>query len=423
MNEIPCYYYEGSSLAEKYAWMRSGPGGTASIDFGDGLGTLAIKFNESDSRIGQNLIQRKLGAEWQGQAATAASAALNQAATVVAANAVPGNTGRDSSHQYGDSFDTTKNAIQLTPEPGRNSFLGDLADGTRDALNNTFGSTFGVQSDYSRRLAAYQVADQAANDALYRHENTSRTVLTAYQGAVTGQTAAPKADKPNPGTPGQHGPGGAAPGSSPGPGTPGGGAPGTPAGAGPGAKGGGPGAGGPGASGAGKHGESPAGPTPVPTTAPAGFTPLVPARGGSPSLAPGPTGGYLPTTNPGFDPGAIPSPSPALPPLGGGYVPHTGYAGGYSGGRPLAPRGGGGLPSEAGGRAPGGGFPESVSGARPGGPGGLGGMPPMGAMGGAAGARGQEREHRNNMFLPDDEPFRVADDDVTPSVIGLPDEY
>jgi hypothetical protein len=45
---------------------------------------------------------------------------------------------------------------------------------------------------------------------------------------------------------------------------------------------------------------------------------------------------------------------------------------------------------------------------------------PMGGAGG--GAAGQDREHRNTVYLPDDEPFRVDFDDVTGSVIGLPDE-
>jgi len=47
----------------------------------------------------------------------------------------------------------------------------------------------------------------------------------------------------------------------------------------------------------------------------------------------------------------------------------------------------------------------------------------MGGMGGGMGGHGQEREHRNSVFIPDDEPFRVEFDDVTPSVIGLPDEH
>jgi hypothetical protein len=460
MEEIPCYFYEGSSLEEKYQWMHSGPGGVGSIGFGDGLAHLAADFNASDSRIGQNLVQRKLGAEWQGQAASAATDALNRAATAIAANAGPGNTGRDSSHQYGDSFNAAKNAIQQVPDAGQNSWWGHQADSAGAALNDTFGSTFGVQSDYSRRLAAYRAADQAANDALYKHETTSRTVLTAYQNAITGQAAGPNAvpGMPPRGGSGTHGGGGAGAGGA---GMTTGGA--RSGAAGPGAASAGAtggaerhGSASSAAGGAARHGSAPgaggpAGAPPTapptlptgsaPTTAPAGFDPLGPPGGaGGGGLVPGPSGGFVPA-GPGFGAGSPPSSvPPPLPPLGGGYSgvggdPYTGerssgnpyasagHGGGSGGGRPLSPRGGSGIPAgEAPGRFTGSGFPEGGgAGGRPGGPGGLAGGG-MGGMGGGMGG-GQDREHRNSVFIPDDEPFRIEFDDVTSSVIGLPDEH
>ena len=186
MDEIPCFFYESTPLEQKYEWMRSGPGGAASIGFGDDLARLAADFTAADANIGQKLLRRGLGAEWQGQAATAADGALNRAAAVVAANAAPGNAGRDSAHRYGDSFEVAKNAIPRPPSVGQNSWWGSRADELGTALNDTFGSTFGVQSDYAKRLAAHQTADQAANDALRQHESTTRTVLAAYQSAITG---------------------------------------------------------------------------------------------------------------------------------------------------------------------------------------------------------------------------------------------
>jgi hypothetical protein len=77
-------------------------------------------------------------------------------------------------------------------------------------------------------------------------------------------------------------------------------------------------------------------------------------------------------------------------------------------GEPAGRFAGGGL-SEGGGPPP-----------RAGGPAGMAGGG-MGGMGGGPG--GPDREHRNTVFIPDDEPFRVEFDDVTPSVIGLPDEH
>jgi hypothetical protein len=467
MEEIPCFYYDSIPLEQKYQWMRSGPGGAASIGFGDGLAQLAADFNASDANIGRNLLQRRLGTEWQGQAATAATEALNRASAAIAANAVPSTTGRDSSHQYGDSFNATKNAIQPVPDAGQNSWWGRQADAAGTSLNDTFGSTFGVQSDYSKRLAAYRAADQAANDALVRHETTTRTVLTAYQNAITGQAAADVGPKAVPGaTPrggaGGHGAGGLSAARA-------------------GSKAGGAGTGGSAvgaAAGGAQHGVDPvagaaasapptlpsttapsttapsssapttsAPLTPAPTTAPAGFAPLNPPGGGS--LMPGPSGGFVPT-GPGSGAGSPPRSSipPPLPPLGGysGYSGDSGHGGagadrhdgsggarqgsagyggaGYSGaggehggGRPLSPRGGGMPSTEPAARFAGSGPAEGAG--RAGGPAGMAG----GGMGGGMGGHGQEREHRNSVFIPDDEPFRVEFDDVTPSVIGLPDEH
>jgi len=439
MDDIPCFYYESASLAQKYQWMHSGPGGSAAVGFGDGLAQLAADFNASDANIGRNLVQRRLGTEWQGQAATSATEALNRAATAIAANAAPGNTGRDSSHQYGDSFNATRNAIQLVPDAGANSWWGRQADAAGTALNDTFGSTFGVQSDYSQRLAAYRAADQVANDALYKHETTSRTVLAAYQGAITGQAAAPTTDRAGTGSD-QAPHGGPPPSAHGGPVAGGPGAAGvTPTSA---AGGSGPGSGsgrtdptgtGPGGvAGAGRPGDGQT--TEVPTTAPAGFTPLSPASGAPAGLQPGPTGGFVPA-GPGA--GSVP---PPLPPLDGGFAggPGNGGAGyggagyggpaggaagyggegGYGGGRSPAPRGGAGALAEGAGRAPAGGYGSGGEVGRAGASAGPAGMP----MGGGGAAAGEDREHHNTVFLPDDEPFRVDFDDVTGAVIGLPDE-
>jgi hypothetical protein len=48
---------------------------------------------------------------------------------------------------------------------------------------------------------------------------------------------------------------------------------------------------------------------------------------------------------------------------------------------------------------------------------GVGGLPPP--LLGTAGLAAAEREHRNSVFLPSDEPFVVQDgDDVVPPVLG-----
>jgi hypothetical protein len=45
---------------------------------------------------------------------------------------------------------------------------------------------------------------------------------------------------------------------------------------------------------------------------------------------------------------------------------------------------------------------------------------PMGGAG-AMGGRGGQKDHRNGVFIPSDDPFRVTFTDVTPPVLGLDD--
>jgi hypothetical protein len=318
MEDVPCFNYESVPLEQKYQWMRSGPGGAASVGFGDGLARLAADFTASDVSIGQNLLRRGLGAEWQGQAAGAANDALNRAAAVVAANAAPGNAGRDSAHRYGDSFEAAKNAIPPPPSVGQNSWWGNRADELGTALNDTFGSTFGVQSDYAKRLAAHQAADQAANDALRHHESTTRTVLAAYQTAITGQPTARATDAPP--------------------------ATGTPPAA----------VGGPGISGSTPSAGPPStGPGEFTPLAPAVFTPLAPPGGGSAGLAPGSGGGFVPV-GPAPGPTAIPPVAPGGGSRSGGPTDSSRLP---SGGVPAggAPGARGGSPGLGGASAPAGG--------------------------------------------------------------------
>ncbi|MGQ0480533.1 MAG: hypothetical protein ACT4O0_05815, partial [Pseudonocardia sp.] len=52
-------------------------------------------------------------------------------------------------------------------------------------------------------------------------------------------------------------------------------------------------------------------------------------------------------------------------------------------------------------------------------PAGIAGMPPMGM--GASGFGADSRTHRNQTYLPDDEPFRVEFTDFAPPVLGVPE--
>jgi hypothetical protein len=423
MELIPCFNYEAFPLEQKYQWMRNGPGGAASVGFGDGLAQLAADFNASADTVGRNLLERRLGVDWQGQAATAANDALNQAAGVVAASAVPGDAGRSSSHQYGDSFTSTKNSIPAPPSVGENSFLGSLAD-------HTFAGTFGVQSDYSKRLAAYRAADQAANDALVQHENTSRAALTAYGGAVTGQTQAPAAGAGGGAGPRVGGPGSGVPAGGPGDGSGGGLAGPGKGGGGPAGSGAGHGAGrGPGGAGHGPPSVGAGHPSPMPPrTTPATVSPVDPVPDPLSGRQGGGWGGAPLAAGQGHTPPAsLPPPAPpppVVPPLAADPPPRHPAGGGE--GRALSPRGGGLAPVDrVGGGGPADGVRVRSTGMPPTAPasgrtGAAGYPPPIGPI--AAGAGREDRLHRTTVYLPDDEPFRVELDDVTPSVIGLPDE-
>jgi hypothetical protein len=113
-----------------------------------------------------------------------------------------------------------------------------------------------------------------------------------------------------------------------------------------------------------------------------------------------------------------------VPPLAADPPPRHPSASGE--GRALSARGGGLAPVDR----VGGGGPADGARARPTGmpptapasgrTGAAGYPPPIGPI--AAGAGREDRLHRTTVYLPDDEPFRVELDDVTPSVIGLPDE-
>ncbi|HEY0573112.1 MAG TPA: hypothetical protein VGD73_03350, partial [Pseudonocardia sp.] len=373
--------------------------------------------------------------------------------------------GADQVQGYGSSYDATRSKIPSPVEIGENSFLGQLADETGGALRDSFGSTFGVQSDYAKRVAAHRAADEVANQALAQHENLTRQAVSSFPDSQpTPPITNPAASATSAGG---HGPGGdmdtgGGVGSGGGVGGHGGAAhPGDsaptasagwtpvrpPAGARPGGgPGGGAGSGGAtGAPGPDYPGTGIAGvPAPVgplPTGGGGWRPPALPPTGtggrdtAGPSYGPGssgygsgfgPSGSYRPS---GASNGARPSYGAGVPDTSGygasGYGSYgasggAGYSGGLSSGgvRELAARGGPGFaePSGRPGSGPSGVLAEGTAVGR--GPAGMGGMPPM--MGGA-GLRGQELEHHNNVFIPSDEPFAMdPGDDLVPPVLGEP---
>src|SRR5882757_344426 len=176
--DIPEVNWATYSLATKYQMMHAGPGSAAVAPAARTLGVLAPAFSESSDVIQAAL--RGTGVEWQGQAATAFAAKMTQAAEWAQHSGQTSKAGGDQVQSYATSYDTTRNKIPSPVEVGENSFLGKVADGAGHALDDSFGSTFGVQSDYARRVAANQAADAVANQALTEHVTLTRQAVASF---------------------------------------------------------------------------------------------------------------------------------------------------------------------------------------------------------------------------------------------------
>jgi hypothetical protein len=382
---------------------------------------LAPAFEESADTLQTAL--RGSGVSWQGRAANATSEALRQAAQWATGTGRTSKTGGTQLDTYSNSFAHTKNSIPRPIDIGENSFLGGVAD-------SGFGRYFGMQSDFTQRLAAHREADLAASEAMKAYENTSRTTVTAF---LTDQpTPALTANSTDVAPAAHTGPqnvlsphsGDRTGGASPTAGAPGKGvtntAPST-------------GRNGMANTGGGFEGRArPDAPhraaPPGPSTDPASWIPLKPARTSPVTGPPGSGSSLVPNGTDGLPPGPIPPGGTGVDdgtrvPRDQGGAPES-YPASYraSETRP-APRGGPGFaePAPAGRTGPD--FTptrlsDAAGTAGPRGPAGTGAMPPMGT----ATAGKHEREHRNNVFIPSDEPFCVAFDDTTPAVIGPPDD-
>jgi len=429
--EIPHVNWAFFTLDQKFDMMHAMSGSAAVEPASRALGILAPAFAESGDNIQAAL--RGTGVQWRGRAATAFTATMLQAADWAQRTGQIGKVGGAQVGSYGSSFDSARSQIPSKDESGANSFLGELADNTGQALQDSFGSTFGVQSDYAKRVAKYRALDAVANQALAAHETLTRHAVASFPDtqlapAVTSPAATSSLSSHGPGGAGHIGGGTEA--SGPGPsvgGTRAGGAPagtGAPidgtghAGTGHGGTGhGGTGRGGTGRGGTGRGGTGRGGTGHDGAGHPFGSTPTNSA-GWTPIAPPGGTGGLSGTGSPVAAPDVGgPGLAPPLGPLPGGgtsWQPSR-LGADAAGGSVLSPRGAAEPAGRPGLGAPGFGAGEPAGGRGMGGPGG---MPPIGGAG--AGARGDGREHRNNVFIPSDEPFTVHHDDVVPAVLGTP---
>jgi hypothetical protein len=394
--------YEGFDLATKYGWMQQGQGANAVAPGGDYLSQMAQDYGQSDTNIRTQLA--RLGVSWTGQASQAASAGLTQLADYAQSANQTSTAGSASLGQYGESFAELKPKVPKPVEVGQQSWGGRILDGAMGVADGAFG----IQSDYRARLRQYQRQDAQANQALYAHQRNTQSVLDGFKAGDPVPTVAASGSDAGPGGGGRgRGPGGGGGGGASPPG----------GGTAPGAAGGDP-----------SGGTSPttAATAAPPPTAPDASTGRPPGGLGSGSR-PGGAGGS-------GSGGSLTNPSSALPALPAQDSDPTfgpggpGGTGGPGRSRRLGPDRPSYQPPQARNleQVPRSAITEALLGPELDGnagrsPGGLpAGMPGIGAAGGAG--RDQEREHRNNVYLPSDEPFLVEFEeyvDYTPPVIGL----
>jgi hypothetical protein len=416
-DDIGDYRWEGFPLEAKVAWMQTGQGSAAVQPGVDALRGMSARYAESHKTVKSELA--KLGISWQGQSADAAAGAVTQIADWVAGAGRTVSGGGGSMGTYASSFDAMKPKIQPVPVTAR-------PVAGPPGLGDGIGALAGFQTDFSRQVEMAAAADAQANAALSAHQRVTRAALASFPpvdpppAVAAGAVFSASANGVGGNAMGA-GAGGGAPtsraGGSPGGSASAGGAPPAPAGTGAGsAPTGGPGAG---VGARWDHGAATAAAGAGAPTTDAAWTPLTPraSDAGSGGLVTGPNGGLVPS--PPVRPPLLQAPihpdvtgrgrfgGPGGP---GGFGSRGGLGEGF--GPPPAPRTGAGQMSpRVGGDF---GVPQSAPGR---GTGPAGGAAPMG-MGGA-GRGGQERTHRNQTFIPSDDPFRVEFFDVTRPVLGL----
>jgi PPE family len=416
---IPDPNFEGMSLLTKFQMMRSGPGGSAVTQTVGGLTRLKQALDESVSTT--QSVLGDVGVQWQGQAASNFQGSLGKSGSWAQTTSQAPVHGSTNMQTYASSYDSTRNAIPNPAEAGPiGQALGAMTENQLAA--GVPPGTFGPQIDMNAQIAKVRHMNQTADAALKAHVSLTKSMTTgipAVQPPPPITTDSSPAAQPPTTTPGPGGqPPGGGSGQPPGGGSgqPPGGGSGRPPGGGSGDSSGG--AGGKGAKAADGGGTSPSGyspPPPPPKTDPSG------GLGGLGSDL----GGSGGSSDSGLGGGSALAPRDAPPPPM--TIANGGTYGGGLGGRPIgASLNGGGadnrpIPQRVMGNpernaateglSSNGAAANTRSGA------GAGGMPP--GMGGGMGGRGgQNREHRNNTYIPSDDPFRMKFTDVSPAVIG-----
>ncbi|WP_028926769.1 hypothetical protein [Pseudonocardia acaciae] len=343
--------------------MQSGPGESGVDPAVQSLAKVAPEFEASSDNINRSLPE---GVSWRGSGAAAASGSLRGIANTAQRTGQAGQVGSGLVGNYSTSFAGAKAAVAAPVEQNWFSRLTDW---------------FGATHDHAQIVAQNQALDAEANRALKAYENQARQTVAAFPDP----SAPPRQPAGSAGDPGAvvrrsppvAGAGAASPG-----GAPSSGAPTTPGG-----------------------GQTPPGGNPhhtPPSSPPNGVVPAPTGRGSAPPT-PAPPGGRAEPKHP-LPPTQGPLPSP--PSRGTNRLPGNPPPNNTP--RPPLPER---APAPTHLRTSTTSTPETTPPKPPG-------MPPPTPP--ALGARGpDEREHRNNVFIPSDEPFAIRlDDEIVEPVLG-----
>lgn len=412
-----CTPDDPTGLGELHRQVNAGPGTAAIEPSVASIGRFAPKLSGSADRI--NAALRGTGVSWQGRTAEAAAADLTGVARWASAGGDHAGAGGGQVQAYADSFAELRAKV-ARPEPVPSLSRWD-----------SVWETFGVMSDHGLAVQQNHRAAVAALDALEVHQQNTDRAITGFPDI---------AGVPGSGSGDQVGAGGAHPGSAPtgrpdSSGTPSAGSlgAGSPTTSTAGTNAGTAGTSNTGAGsapGGGEYATNRAGAGGATPGSSAALYPGGPITGPRPGAGGGWPRGPRPGVGSGSRPGTRAGPRPDT---GGGLRPGTGSGppagrqepmrSGYRGGSAPPPTGPGGGPSGTG-PAPRTGTPSAHLAAQPaadphGGPAGTrspGGYGPM--MGGVPAGSGGDRTHRNQHFIPSDEPFVVQFEDVAPPVLG-----
>jgi hypothetical protein len=191
VSQLQSYRFEGFAPETIWQWLNGCPGANVVQPGIDYLKQMADDNDSTRSDLRAQL--SKIGAGWSGQAATSASGALTQLADHSESAVQTSTAGSTHLDRFGQNFTAMKNQIQQELiDEGQQSTGGRILDGMMGAADGAFG----IQSDYRRRLQANQAAFTQAVGALNSYRDTTVGRLTDFD---VGQPV-PKVAATGPGT-------------------------------------------------------------------------------------------------------------------------------------------------------------------------------------------------------------------------------